>query len=249
MNQPIELPDEIVSRLDLLLFILNKPTPPDVSILEYSRGSQTDQIYEAYWDIAFALGLVDKYESNKNHHMYNGNIKTIRSMDDVALMANPLQYLEQRTVNMNISGECVITAVYNNVPEIDTADPCVYSPQVQSKKPKLIFCSSITCYDVSKKIVNPHYIQHILYTGERMLNIDIDYKMFDYKIVILVRNDTVLKNKILTELRLYLSEEASAVYGFDDLLIMLRKIYDLSKQCYGQSSVTKENIHILLKCT
>ena len=51
-------PDSIKNRLDLLLFILNRDQKPNDQLLQYDNNGQ---LYESYWDIVFALGLIDTF--------------------------------------------------------------------------------------------------------------------------------------------------------------------------------------------
>ena len=54
-------PSEIKTRLDLLLFMLNRPNRPDETLINYNINGV---LYESYWDIVFSLGLIDEFPIN-----------------------------------------------------------------------------------------------------------------------------------------------------------------------------------------
>jgi superfamily II DNA or RNA helicase len=241
LNIRVDLPSEIVTRLDLLLMILNNKSQPDESLLQYKLGGQTGQIFEAYWDIVFSLGLLSKYPVNENFYMYNGNIDGISTMEDVKLVQNAMLYLESRNVNMGASGASDITFVYKNNKEDIVSDPCSHTTLTTSRKPKFVFCSSKFYKDDKSKSVDKYDIQNI-YTSAKNLHTD-----YDCDIVLLVQNPTAVKGKIKTAIRQYISEEASEVFGIDDLLSSLRKLYDfVHKKNLTKDALTKEYLRLIM---
>jgi hypothetical protein len=231
-----ELPVEIKTRLDLLLFIINQEQQPDLFLLEYKKSSQTGQIFEAYWDIVISLGLLSKYPINKEFYMYNGNIDGIRSMDDLNLMNNSLEYLDKRNINMGASGSSDITLVYKESKEEIISDPCSYNPIISSKKPKFIFCSSKYYKNDKSKGIDKFDLQNI-YTAAKNLKQD-----YDYEILLLVKNRKIVKDKIKSAIRQYIAEEASDVFGTDDLIHSLCKIYDFINNITKNKKITKEEL-------
>jgi superfamily II DNA or RNA helicase len=241
IDERIELPEEIRTRLDLLMFILNHEKEPDLFLLEYKKGEQTGQIFEAYWDIVFALGLVSRFPVNKNYYMYNGNIDGIRDLNDEKLIQNPLFYLESRGVNMGASGASDITFVYKEEKEILESDPCSFSTKEIQKKPKFIFCSSKLFKNDGKKTIEKYDIQKI-YTAAKNLSID-----YDYEIVLLVQNREIVLEKIRRAISQYIAEEASAVFGSNDLIQVLRNFYHFVRNGISkEGSLSKEDLRSFL---
>lgn len=222
-DKRIDLPENIKTRLDLLLFILNNKERPDESILNYKLGGQTGQIFEAYWDILFSLGFVEGFEINNKFFMYNGSADGISSLDDEKMMQNPIQYLSLRGVNMGASGASDITFVYKEQTQTVQEDGCSYTPISMTKKPKFIFCSSKYYKEDKKKSIDKYDIQNI-YTSAKNI------KDYDFKIVLLVSDPVAVKDKIKSAVRQYIAEEAYEVFGITDLLNGMKKLYDFIHQ-------------------
>jgi hypothetical protein len=222
VTEPKLLPPGLKTRLDLLLFMLNQPNKPSQDLLSYTIGGQSGQIFEAYWDIIISMGFIEKYPASDKFYMYNGNADGIRSMEDAKLIQDPFLYLRTRGVNMGASGASDITFVYKETKKRVEDDPCSYSvaDKMVREKPKFVFCSSKYYKKDKKKTIDKYDIQNI-YTAAK--NLDVEY---DYEILLLVNNPLAVKDKIKSAVRQYIAEEAAEVYGIDDLVYGLTRIYD-----------------------
>ena len=246
-----QFPPEIQTRLDLLIALLNRPEPPSDNLFQYTINGS---LYEAYWDIVFALNLIDKYKRTSSFNMVNGKAEDLRSLDDPVYNNNPIDYLESRAVNMGASGASDITFCYKSISDsLPSSDPCEASPisvescsvssdaavSVDIKKPRFYFCSSKYYKNDDQKGVENFDIQKI-YTAAKHLHID-----YDVRIILLVKNKEAVDKKLRRAISKYIAEEASAVYGQDDLFGALRIFYDLVHQKY-QGQITKETIMSIL---
>jgi superfamily II DNA or RNA helicase len=227
-------PENIRTRLDLLVFILNRKEKPDETLLQYNNNGQ---LYESYWDIVFTLGLIDTFPITKDFYMFNGKIETLINIDGEGFSNNPLSYLSSKKVNEGSkSGASDITFVYKkNKSKLDI-DTCSSDPtikQLQSCKkvltvskskgkdtPQFYFCSSKYFNKDYSKGVDKFDIQNI-YTAAKLLN-----QEYDRKIILLVKDKGAVEEKLRKALRKYISEEASYVYGMDDLFSALTSLYD-----------------------
>jgi hypothetical protein len=246
-----QFPPEIQTRLDLLIALLNRPEPPSDNLFQYTINGS---LYEAYWDIVFALNLIDKYKRTPSFSMVNGKAEDLRSLDDPVYNNNPINYLESRAVNMGASGASDITFCYKSISDgSPSSDPCEASPvsvescsvssdlavSVNINKPRFYFCSSKYYKNDDQKGVENFDIQKI-YTAAKHLHID-----YDVRIILLVKNKEAVDKKLRRAISKYIAEEASAVYGQDDLFGALRIFYDLVHQKY-QGQITKETIMSIL---
>jgi hypothetical protein len=245
-----------MTRLDLLLFILNREELPNEGLLQYS---QNGQLYESYWDIVFTLGLIDTFPVTKDFHMYNGKIETLTNIDGEGFVNNPLTYLSNRNVFASSStGASDITFVYKKHRVDVDIDPCSSDPTTQvtascskgssgpkataEKKPLFYFCSSKYFSKDSTKGVDKFDIQNI-YTAAKKLDQD-----YDRKIILLVKDKGAVEEKLRKAIRKYLSEEASYVYGMSDLFAALTTLYTFVHSKHPtKDKLTSAHIREILK--
>lgn len=231
-------PPDVQSRLDLLLFILNNPNRPDETLLNFTNSGQ---LYESYWDIVFSLGLLEQFPINQNFYMYNGKIETLVNIDGEGFMNQPLLYLSSKKINEGSkSGASDITFVYkktrNQLLEVDecSSDPTIKVTELCSKddevlrikkktRPLFYFCSSKYFKSDATKGVDKFDIQNI-YTAAKSLD-----QAYDRQIILLVKDKGAVEDKLRKAIRKYISEEASHVFGIEDLLSSLNILYDFVK--------------------
>ena len=252
-TSPIKkLDSSIRTRLDLLLFILNRPESPNEGLLEYTENGQ---LYEAYWDIVFALGRIDSFPITDDFYMYNGKIETLTSIDEPTFMNIPLTYLQSKKVNEGAkSGASDITFVYKAQKDNLDIDPCSAEPTIkvtdscrkvkkdehkEQDKPLFYFCSSKYFKNDKQKGVDKYDIQNI-YTAAKNLNTE-----YDRKIILLVKDKAAVKEKMRRAIRKYLSEEAYHIYGMTELFTALHSLYDLIHSKHS-GQITKEVLIKLL---
>lgn len=252
-TSPIKkLDSSIRTRLDLLLFILNRPESPNEGLLEYTENGQ---LYEAYWDIVFALGRIDSFPITDDFYMYNGKIETLTSIDEPTFMNIPLTYLQSKKVNEGAkSGASDITFVYKAQKDNLDIDPCSAEPTIkvtdscrkvkkdehkEQDKPLFYFCSSKYFKNDKQKGVDKYDIQNI-YTAAKNLNTE-----YDRKIILLVKDKAAVKEKMRRAIRKYLSEEAYHIYGMTELFTALQSLYDLIHSKHS-GQITKEVLIKLL---
>lgn len=244
-------PREIKTRLDLLLFMLNRPNRPDDTLINYNINGV---LYESYWDIVFSLGLIDEFPINDKFYMFNGKIETLTTIDDPNFIANPLEYLRRRNINEGSkSGASDITFVYKEKPLISTIDTCSAPLHVIAStscsrgtsssigkvdsKPQFFFCSSKYFNRDASKGVDKFDIQNIYTAAKNLAN-----EEYDKKIILLVKDKDSVDNKLQRALRKYISEEARYVYGMNDLLASLTKFYDIIHNKYESDTKITEEI-------
>ena len=234
ISDKIPFPDSIKNRLDLLLFILNRAEKPDETLLQYTNNGQ---LYESYWDIVFSLGLIDSFPKTNDFYMFNGKIETLVNIDGEGFSNNPLVYLQSKKVNEGSkSGASDITFVYkknksdinidlcSSDPSIKVLQSCMKTPSLvkasAKETPQFFFCSSKYFNADSTKGVDKFDIQNI-YTAAKSLN-----QEYNRKIILLVKDKGTVEEKLRKAIRKYISEEASYVYGIDDLFAALTFFYD-----------------------
>jgi hypothetical protein len=249
-------PDNIKNRLDLLLFILNRDEKPNEKLLQYNINGQ---LYESYWDIVFTLGLIDTFPITKDFYMFNGKIEKLINIDGEGFSNNPLAYLSSKKVNEGAkSGASDITFVYKeNKPKIDI-DECSADPSIKvinpcskldterkdegATRPKFFFCSSKYFSSDNSKGVDKFDIQNI-YTAAKELK-----QEYDSKIILLVKDKGAVEEKLRKAIRKYISEEASYVYGMDDLFATLTSLYDFIHTKHDpKEKLTKKTLATILK--
>jgi hypothetical protein len=256
ISDKLRFPDDIKSRLDLLLFILNRSEKPNETLLQYNINGQ---LYESYWDIVFTLGLIDTFPITKDFYMFNGKIENLVNIDGEGFSNNPLRYLSSKKVNEgNKSGASDITFVYKkNKSELDidlcSSDPtvkvshtCKKVPvlaKITSKEtPQFFFCSSKYFGEDAKKGVDKFDIQNI-YTAAKSLE-----QEYNRKIILLVKDKGAVEEKLRKAMRKYISEEASYVYGMDDLFTALTSLYDyIHNKHNSEEKLTSEMLNNILK--
>ena len=256
ISDKVIFPHNIKTRLDLLLFILNRNEKPNEDLLKFNNNGQ---LYESYWDIVFTLGLIDTFPITKDFYMYNGKIETLTNIDGEGFSNNPLSYLLSKKINEGSkSGASDITFVYKKNKDTLNIDICSSDPTIKvsqkckresvltvskgNKIPKFYFCSSKFFNRDESKGVDKFDIQNI-YTAAKSLD-----QEYERKIILLVKDKGAVEEKLRKAIRKYISEEASYVYGMTDLFAALTTLYDFiySKHKLGDI-ITKETLITLLK--
>lgn len=256
ISDKVAFPDDIKNRLDLLLFILNRDEKPNEKLLQYNNNGQ---LYESYWDIVFTLGLIDTFPITNDFYMFNGKIETLINIDGEGFSNNPLTYLQSKKVNEGSkSGASDITFVYKkNKSDLDidlcSSDPtikvlqsCKKAPMLAKalgkETPQFFFCSSKYFNRDASKGVDKFDIQNI-YTAAKSLD-----QEYDRKIILLVKDKGAVEEKLRKAIRKYISEEASYVYGMDDLFASLTTLYDYIQSKHNSAEkLTVEILNSILK--
>ena len=226
-----KFPESIATRLDLLIDLLNKPEPPNASLFKYTINGQ---LYEAYWDIVFALSLMDEYERTDDFYMINKKAEHIQAGEDI-YSNNPIEYLKKRNVNEGASGASDITFCYKSPKAILAEDACsgpklsaqacvAGAAPVEDTRTKFYFCSSKFYKRDASKSAESFDIQKI-YTAVKKLHQD-----YDVRIILLVKDRAAVETKLKNARNKYISEEASRTYGERDLFAALTKVYDLARR-------------------
>jgi hypothetical protein len=245
------------SRWDLLLFIMNRTEKPDEGLLQYNINGQ---LYEAYWDIVFSLGLADDFPITKEFYMFNGKIETLVNIDSFTSSPyNPYTYLSSKNINEGSkSGASDVTFVYKKNKHGLSVDPCSSDPSIivrdncsrdtvssttsTDEKPLFYFCSSKYFKRDETKGVDKFDIQNI-YTAAKNLQQD-----YDRKIVLLVRDRGAVEEKLRKAMRKYISEEASYVFGMTDLFAHLTVLYDRVHTAHKSAEpITSDELKYILK--
>jgi hypothetical protein len=227
-----KFPDTISTRLDLLLYLLNRDEPPNSSLFRYTINGQ---LYEAYWDIVFALSLMDEYERTADFFMVNKKAEHIQANESDIYSNNPIEYLRKRNVNEGASGASDITFCYKNSKAIIAEDVCS-GPKLSAEscqsgsaasvdtRTKFYFCSSKFYKRDASKSAESFDIQKI-YTAVKNL-----HQEYDVRIILLVKDRSAVETKLKNARNKYISEEASRTYGERDLFAALTKLYDLTRR-------------------
>jgi len=242
-------PEYIKNRLDLLLFILNSKEKPSEKLLQYTNNGQ---LYESYWDIVFTLGLMDEFPITDDFKMYNGKIETLTNIDAEGFINEPLLYLSSKKVNEGSkSGASDITFMYrkhkfnadvdlcSSDPTIKPTDSCRKNRLIKrvggEERPLFYFCSSKYFNKDNTKGVDKFDIQNI-YTAAKALNTE-----YDRKIILLVKDKSAVEEKLRKAIRKYISDEASHVFGMNDLFSSLTSFYDfVNSKHQSTTKITKE---------
>ena len=229
-----QFPSTIKTRLELLIDLLKKPVPPNGSLFKYTINGQ---LYEAYWDIVFALNLLDDYQRTPDFFMVKDKAELIRANDsEKAYSNNPIEYLHGRNVNEGASGASDISFCYKNPKRVVSEDSCngpSFSKEAcalgvgkapEDTRTRFYLCSSKFYRKDSKKSVESFDIQKIYIAAKKL------HSNSDVRIILLVKNKSSV-DKILRNARnKYISEEACKTYGEEDLFAALLKIYNLAHQ-------------------
>ena len=249
-------PADIITRLDLLLFILNRPEKPNEGLLQYNINGQ---LYEAYWDIVFTLGRIGKFPITKEFYMYNGDIAKLNNINGEGFINSPLTYLSSRKVNLGASGASDITFVYKKQRTAVDADECSSDPSVivtstckkgtkgptivDTERPKFFFCSSKFFKKDASKGVDKFDIQNI-YTAAKVLTQD-----YDRQIILLVKDAGAVKETLRKAIRKYMSDEVSKeyVYGMTELFAALTSLYDyIQSKRMPSEPITRDHLISML---
>ena len=251
----VSFPEDIKNRLDLLLFILNRDEKPNENLLQYNNNGQ---LYESYWDIVFTLGLIDTFPITEDFKMYNGKIETLINIDGEGFMNKPFEYLSSKKVNEGSkSGASDITFVYkkhkfntendlcSSDPTIKVTDSCRKERPVDrvrgEERPLFYFCSSKYFNNDNTKGVDKFDIQNI-YTAAKALNTE-----YDRKIILLVKDKSAVEEKLRKAIRKYISDEASYVFGMNDLFASLTSLYDfVNSKHQSATKITTETLASIL---
>ena len=249
IDSKMPFPEYVKNRLDLLLFILNSEEKPSEKLLQYTNNGQ---LYESYWDIVFTFGLIGEFPITDHFNMYNGKIETLVNIDSEAFMNKPFEYLSSKKVNEGSkSGASDITFVYkknkfdtendlcSSDPTIQVTDSCRRERTVEkvsgAERPLFYFCSSKYFNKDNTKGVDKFDIQNI-YTAAKVLNTE-----YDRKIILLVKDKSAVEEKLRKAIRKYISDEASYVFGMNDLFSSLTSFYDfIHSKHKSASKITKE---------
>lgn len=233
-NEVKKFPKEIVTRLDLLLYVLNRGKLPDESLLEFTNNGQ---LYESYWDIVFAFNLIDDFPKTPDFYLFGGKIETLVNIEsDSNFSQSPISYLKSHLIMEGSSrGASDITFVYKHHKHIPKTDTCLADSDIsptdscrESKKekktesdtrPLFYFCSSKYYKSDGKKGIDKFDIQNIYTAAKELIT------QYDKRIILLVRDREAVEGKIRKAIRKYISEEASYVFGIKDMIANLTKLY------------------------
>jgi len=227
-------PLEIITRLDLLLHVVNNPGRPSIELLNYTKSGN---LYEAYWDIVMCFCPPSDFPINKNFYLYKAKAESIRTIEDPQFTNRRLDYLRGRRVMSGATGVSDITFMYKHHAEVIAADECSASePVVGAARSTLYFCSSKYYKKDASKGVDKFDIQNIV-TIFKHLPEDCDRK-----IVLFVNNRPAVESILKNAMRTYISEEARFIYGVEDLIACLTKLYDTVRTMYPMGPITEEII-------
>jgi len=271
-----ELPEELkgASRLTLLTWFLNTnfTTLEDInisSILEYTVDSYnySTDLFESYWDILLALGYIEGYERSENRFMVNEKAEAITRIPELEEGGNdkfyddPIAYLKERGIKTSsVGGASDITLYYKPISQKSKpTDPCSYEENevIEGEtidKPRFVFCSSKKFK--KEKSIDKYDILNI-YGAAKNLATD----TFTKEILLLVWDDEMVKKAKENARRVYISEEASRIFGQTTMITGLRKLYDFIKyfkttdrdldsedirELFGIKSNIKNNLQLLM---
>lgn len=227
-------PLEIITRLDLLVYVLNSPASPSIEILNYTKSGN---LYEAYWDIVMCFGLLSDFPVNKQFYLYQAKAEGIRTIDDPQFTNRRLEYLRNRKVMSGATGVSDITFMYKHHSDVIAADECSASELVAgAARSTLYFCSSKYYKKDASKGVDKFDIQNIVTTFKHLP------EDCDRKIVLFVNNRSAVEAILKNALRTYISEEARFIFGVEDLMAGLTKLYDTVRIMYPVGPITEEHI-------
>jgi len=251
------------TRLDLLLWMLNNPAFESIedlteeSLLEYKTDNMSfaPDLFESYWDIVLALGLVNGFERKANRYMYNDKVEDLERIPDLVngsegdFIQDPIAYLKgpqgkkKFIKTSNVGGASDITIFYKSVnTKIPKADPCSYEKiaidQEKSDKPKFVF-ASVKKF-LKEKSIEKYDIMNIYGAAKKIPQDDIDKE-----IILLVNNDEDVKKVKEGAKRQYIAEEASKVFGKSTMIASLRKLYDFASSI--KRPVTEQSLRKLFE--
>jgi hypothetical protein len=227
-------PPEIITRLHLLVNILNSPVRPSIELLNYTKSGN---LYEAYWDIVMCFGLLSDFPVNKQFYLYQAKAEGIRTIDDPQFTNRRLEYLRGRKIMSGATGVSDITFMYKHHSDVIAADECSASePVAGAARSTLYFCSSKYYKKDASKGVDKFDIQNIVTTFKHLP------EDCDRKIVLFVNNRPAVETILKHALRTYISEEAQFIFGVEDLIACLNKLYDTVRTMYPSGSITEEHI-------
>lgn len=260
---PAEIAADKSTRLSLLLWFVNQPfaSPLDIneaSLLDYKRGETqfSTSLFEAYWDVAIALGLLKPFErpSSASRFLLDRKVEDLQTIEvgtptfQSAFSQDPLLYLQKREIQTSSSGGASDITVFfaGGQPAEDPArDTCLTAEKkgegsAQQQPPTFYFCSS-KFYRGGEKSVDKYDIQNIFTAAKK-----IDNSLFKKEIVILVNNRAAAEGKIQSAMRQYLSEEAKYILGKEDLFAALRRLHEFLQSRRPASGFTEDFLRAAL---
>ena len=261
LNEKKKFPiDKFKSRLDLLLFVLQQSEKPNENLLQYDINGQ---LFESYWDIVFALGLIDQFPITEQFFMFKGKIETLTTINDPGFMKNPFDYLAARGINEGSkAGASDVTFMYKkrktnpdndecsaetlvipNVSEVCRTEVASASSRQSletSEKPLLYFCSAKYYKKDDTKGIDKFDIQNI-YTAAKNL-----HQEYDKKIILLVKDRGAVEEKMAKAIRKYIADEARHIFGMSDLFAALTKLYNFVHEKHVSGDLTKEKLQEVL---
>ena len=262
LNEKKKFPiDKFKSRLDLLLFVLQQTEKPNENLLQYDINGH---LFESYWDIVFALGLIDQFPITEQFFMFKGKIETLTTINDPGFMKNPFDYLAARGINEGSKAgasdvtfmykkrktnpdndECLAeTLVIPNVSEVCRTEVASASSRQSletTEKPLLYFCSAKYYKKDDTKGIDKFDIQNI-YTAAKNLHQD-----YDKKIILLVKDRGAVEEKMAKAIRKYIADEARHIFGMTDLFAALTKLYNFVHEKHAsEGPITKEKLQEVL---
>jgi len=253
-----EFPEAIDNRLKLLLHFIQSDEPPTYSIFQYKRGGNENfgtSLFEAYWDIALALGTIDAYKlSIPGRYMVNSKVEDLKGplnfADKTKFISNDYVlkgYLEKRKViATNEQGASDITIAYKKQynpppeesclytpPETQPEELCLYGSHVESAHPskRPLFYLFSSKFFKKEKSVSKYDVERIHLAAKHLKNLNIDIK-----IPILANDKARLDGFIERALNRFVAEEIYETYGATELLIALNTLYERIKLRYPDPS-------------
>ena len=225
LPEKLVFPKEVKTRLDLLVYLLNRPVKPDDTLLQYTTNGQ---LYESYWDIVFSLGLMPEFPVTPDFYMFQGKIETLNNLDSPGFIQSPLEYLDSNINQSSKSGASDITFVYKTQTKSRDKDACSSDvaptpcekykpPSIESSGPLFYFCSSKYFNKDETKGVDKFDIQNIFTAAKKI--------QFPRKIILLVKDRQAVEATLQRALRKYIAEEAVHIFGIDDLWQALGRLY------------------------
>lgn len=229
-------------RSDLLIWFLNQKYKEltdinEETILNYQIDGRSNamSLFESYWDILISIGQLPGFEITKKRYMFDGKVerdlKAIPdsiSEGDKYFYSDIFKYLSKRDIQTSSSGGASDITVFNlpSGVKLQKSDPCSFYKESGSDanidKPGFIFASAKKYK--KEKSISQYDIQNI-YTAAK----EIDPSKYNKKIVLLVSDEEAVKSTKRGAARKYISEEASKVYGQEQMFSNLRLLYDKIK--------------------
>ncbi len=235
-----DTPTELLNkkRSDLLLWFLNTDLSDinEDTILNYQIDGRSNamSLFESYWDILISLGQLPGFEITKERYMFDGKVELLKVIPDSIpegdkyFYSDIFTYLSKRDIQTSSSGGASDITVFKlpSVIRVQKSDPCSFYEEIGADKvtdkPGFIFASAKKYK--KEKSISQYDIQNI-YTAAK----GIDPSKYNKKIVLLVSDEEAVKSTKRGAARKYISEEASKVYGQEQMFNNLRGLRDKIK--------------------